>query len=372
MRRALRLASAGYTAPNPMVGCVLVRAGVDVGSGCHRYAGADHAEVAALKRAGKAAEGATAYVTLEPCCHWGRTPPCTQALIKAGVRRIVAAVTDPNPLVAGRGMAELKEAGIEIESGLLADESRKLNESYFYFQEQHRPFITLKAGVSLDGKIASRSGESKWITSEKARRHAHRLRARQCAIVTGIGTVLRDDPQLTARIAGAVNRPVRIIVDSHLRIPSTARVLHPPEIPRQVANKDPLPTTVIAVTEAAPVERRRELERLGVRIVVLPDDGRGRVDLRELVKWLGAEGMTSVLIEAGGRLSGAFLEAKLVNKVVIYVAPILIGGSAAPSFWEGEGADLLISALRLQGVTGRWVGCDFVIQGYLPEASKPS
>ncbi|MCL5284059.1 MAG: bifunctional diaminohydroxyphosphoribosylaminopyrimidine deaminase/5-amino-6-(5-phosphoribosylamino)uracil reductase RibD [Armatimonadetes bacterium] len=368
MRRALRLASAGYTAPNPMVGCVLVRDGVEVGRGFHRYAGAGHAEVAALKQAGNAAAGATAYVTLEPCCHWGRTPPCTQALIQAGVKRVIAAITDPNPQVAGRGMVELKEAGIEVESGLLASESRKLNESYFYFQEHHLPFITLKAGVSLDGKMATRSGHSQWITGEQARRHAHRLRAKQCAIVTGIGTVLQDDPLLTARVAGAMNQPVRVVVDSCLRIPPTARVLHPPKMLERARKGEPFPATVIATTDAAPDERCRELERLGARVVKFPADGGEHVDLLAMVKWLGAEGMTSVLIEAGGRLGGAFLEANRVNKVVVYVAPILIGGSGAPSFWEGEGSDRLLDAPRLQDVVGRWVGGDFMIEGYLPAA----
>jgi diaminohydroxyphosphoribosylaminopyrimidine deaminase/5-amino-6-(5-phosphoribosylamino)uracil reductase len=322
MARALALAQLGIysTPPNPAVGCVLVRDGRVVGEGHHRRTGGPHAEAHALEAAGEAARGATAYVTLEPCAHFGRTPPCTRALLAAGVARVVCALRDPNPRVTGSGLEELARVGVAIESGLLAADAAELNRGFVRRMSSGRPWVTLKTGASLDGRTALADGSSRWITGEAARADVQRLRARASAVVTGIGTVLADDPSLTVREPGLEllgRRPLRIVLDSRLRIPGTARVL------------DDAAPAIVFTTQAA--SDARALEEGGVHIEALParDD---RIDLASLLDRLSALECNEILVEAGAGLAGSFLEAGLVDEFVLYVAPCVLGDSARPMF----------------------------------------
>ncbi len=354
MRRALALARRGYTAPNPMVGAVLVKDGRIVGEGYHRRAGLPHAEVEALRRAGENARGATLYVTLEPCGHWGRTPPCADALIEAGVRCVYAAMQDPNPRVSGKGFAKLREAGVEVYEGILEGQARQLNEIFVKYHTTGMPFVTVKAAMSLDGKIATRTGDSKWITDEPARRLVHRLRARYDAIMVGIGTVLEDDPLLTVRLPGlkGIHR-LRVVVDSRLRCPDGAQILNVEESP-----------TLIATTDLAPTHRVQSLRERGVEVEVLPADADGHVDLDALMRSLAKRGVTGVLCEGGGTLIASLLARRLVDKVLFFYAPCLIGGHDAPTAVEGEGFARVGESLRLDRVHWRRVGRDMMVQGY--------
>lgn len=324
MTRALRLAERGLytTDPNPRVGCVMVRDGEIVGEGWHERAGGPHAEIHALAEAGERARGATAYVTLEPCCHHGRTPPCTEALINAGVARVVAATTDPNPRVAGQGMAGLAAAGISVVSGLMRSEAEVLNSGFMMRMRHGRPFVRCKLAMSLDGRTAMASGESKWITSEQARRAVHHLRARSSAIMTGIGTVLTDDPALTARpeevLETAIMQPLRVVVDSRLRTPPQARLLDGPG-------------RTLIMTASQDELRHAKLVRDNVGIAVLPS-ARGDVDLHAAMHRLAGEEVNEVLLEAGPALSGAMLRAGLIDELVIYMAPQLMGDDARGLF----------------------------------------
>lgn len=356
MGRALRLArrGAGATSPNPMVGAVVVREGRVVGEGFHRRAGTPHAEVHALRAAGPLAAGATLYVTLEPCDHHGRTPPCTEAILAAGVRRVVAAVADPNPLVAGRGLERLRGAGVDVVVGVREGEARELNESFFKYITTGRPFVTLKYAMSLDGKAAARTGASRWISGEASRALAHRLRARHDAVMVGVGTALADDPLLTVRHGGGRD-PVRIVVDSRLRLPPAARV-----VAAAAASAAP---TWVAATPEAPAERRAALEAAGATVITVPDR-EGRVDLAALMDELGRREVTSVLLEGGPTLAAAALDAGLVDKVAAFVAPLLLGGAAAPGPVGGTGVPTPAEGLRLERVRVRRVGGDLLITGY--------
>lgn len=320
MGRALALAEGGRysAAPNPMVGCVLVRAGAVVGEGYHRRAGEGHAEVNALLEAGPRARGATAYVTLEPCAHHGRTPPCTQALIGAGVARVVAAMQDPNPQVAGKGLALLRAAGIAVECGLLADEAAALNPGFIKRMQTGRPHVRVKMAQSLDGRSALADGESRWITGPAARADVQRWRARSQAILTGIGTVLADDPQLTVRLPGVDRQPLRVVLDSDLALPPTARLL-----------KEPGDTLVATCRADAP--QAAALSAAGAQLLTLPP-GPGGVDLGGLLEELGRRQCNEVLVEAGPRLAGAFLAAGLADELIVYIAPHLLGQDARPAF----------------------------------------
>ncbi len=314
MAKALALAKRGLytTDPNPRVGCVLVRAGRIVGEGWHAFAGGPHAEIQAIKAAGEKAQGADCYVTLEPCCHHGRTPPCTEALICAGVRRVVVAMVDPNPKVAGQGLVQLKAAGIETVCGVLEEEASALNRGFVKRMRSGRPWVTAKLAASLDGRTATASGESRWITSEAARRDVHALRAASSAILTGIGTVLKDDPALTARLhAVAVLQPLRVVVDSKLRMPLTAKMLTSGR------------TLVATVLEDRGLRER--LQRAGAEVLLLPPDAAGRVDLSALIEALGQLEVNEVLVEAGPILNGALAQAHLVDEWVVYLAPSLLG-----------------------------------------------
>ncbi|MGD2111953.1 MAG: bifunctional diaminohydroxyphosphoribosylaminopyrimidine deaminase/5-amino-6-(5-phosphoribosylamino)uracil reductase RibD [Gammaproteobacteria bacterium] len=324
MARALQLAARGLytTDPNPRVGCVLVRDGQIVGEGWHERAGGPHAEIHALQQAGSAAAHATAYVTLEPCCHQGRTPPCTEALVRAGVRRVIAAMEDPNPQVAGNGLRALQSAGIEVQAGLLAFQAEQLNQGFVQRMRHGRPWLRCKLAMSLDGRTALAKGESRWITGESARRDVHRLRARSSAILTGIDTVLADNPALTARPAGsdpaAVRQPLRVILDSRLRMPADAQLLGLPG------------ETLVITTEHAGVARER-LFAAGVPVAVLPAR-EGRLDLAAVMRHLATLQLNEIHVEAGATLSGALLLAGLVDELVIYMAPHLLGDTARGLF----------------------------------------
>jgi diaminohydroxyphosphoribosylaminopyrimidine deaminase/5-amino-6-(5-phosphoribosylamino)uracil reductase len=318
MRAALALARRGLGSvwPNPAVGCVLVKDGAVVGRGWTQPGGRPHGETEALERAGAAARGATAYVSLEPCCHWGKTPPCTDALIAAGVARVVLPVEDPDPRVSGRGIARLKEAGIEVAAGALAEEAAALNEGFFRRIREGRPLVTLKLASTLDGRIATAQGESRWITGEAARARAHLLRARHDAVMVGSNTVIADDPELTCRLPGLVDRsPVRIVVDGRLRVPLTSRV---------VADATRIPTWFITLRGDAP-ERHEAFRDCGVELIEVEADGE-TVDLEEALQELGRRGLTRVLVEGGAALAAAMIRADLVDHVAWFRAPRLIGG----------------------------------------------
>jgi len=353
MRRALALArrARGRTSPNPMVGAVVAKGGRTIAEGYHRRAGEPHAEAVALERAGRRARGATLYVTLEPCCHQGRTPPCTEAVIAAGAARVVAAMKDPNPLVNGKGFARLRRAGIAVEVGLLEPEARLLNEVYCHYVATRRPFVTLKLAASLDGKIATRTGSSRWITGQPARLAVHRLRAESDAVLVGIGTALADDPRLTGRLGGS-EQPLRIVVDSRARLPAEAAMLREHGGP-----------VIVATTRRAPKSRLEALRRAGAA-VLLVRQRQGRVDLGALLDALGRGEVTSVLVEGGSEMAGSLLEAGLVDKFVLFVGPLLVGGREAPTTAGGRGVARLEDALRLERMTVRRVGPDLMITGY--------
>ena len=353
MREALRIArhAEGRTSPNPLVGAVVVRDGKIVAQGWHRRAGTPHAEIHALNMAGELARGATLYVTLEPCSHFGRTPPCALAIVDAGIKKVVAAMSDPNPKVAGRGFEILRSAGIEVEVGLLEDEARRLNEAFIKWVTRKLPFVTLKFACSLDGKIATVGGQSQWISCEESRKFSHGLRDINDAILVGIGTVLADNPRLTTRLVDGKN-PVRVIVDSNARIPPDAQVV-----------TDKSARTIVAVTSNAPVEKVSALESLGVEIVTAGDGQ--RVDLRTLMSELASREITSVLVEGGATIHFAMLEAQLVDKVLAFVAPKILGGSQALTAVAGAGFVNLSDAVELENFTVQQLGADFLLSGYV-------
>ncbi|MCE9569465.1 MAG: bifunctional diaminohydroxyphosphoribosylaminopyrimidine deaminase/5-amino-6-(5-phosphoribosylamino)uracil reductase RibD [Rhodocyclales bacterium] len=353
MARALQLARRGLycTSPNPRVGCVMVRDGRVIGEGWHEGAGLPHAEAVALSAivgAGDAAKGATAYVTLEPCSHFGRTPPCAEALIDAGVARVVAAMQDPNPLVAGRGLAKLTAAGMDVTVGLLAGEANELNIGFVSRMTRGRPWLRLKVAASLDGKTALNNGVSQWITGPDARRDAHAWRARSCAVLTGIGTVKDDNPRLTVREVQTTRQPLRVVIDSRLEMPPDAAVLD---------------GSNVLIAAARDNERGAALRVRGAEIVLLPN-AQGKVDLPGLLRELGRRGINEVLAEAGTRLNGSLLREGCVDELLIYQAPILIGDAARGMFGLAELADLA-GVMRLNIIERRAVGADFRIRARL-------
>lgn len=357
MRRALDLAARarGRTSPNPMVGAVLVKDGAVVGEGFHAFAGCDHAELEAMREAESAAAGATLYVNLEPCCHFGRTPPCVDRIVQAGIRRVVAACEDPNPAVSGKGFAALRAAGVAVDVGVLDKEAARLNEAFFTYIRTGRPFVILKAAASLDGKIATQTGDSRWITGEAARQHVHHLRNEVDAVLVGIGTVLRDDPMLTTRLGTPDQRdPTRVIVDNLARLPLRA----------QVINRASTAPTILAVSEMAPRARLETLEREGVQVLVVPGSPR-RVSLGHLMEALGKMGFLSVMIEGGAEINASALQEGVVDKVLVFLAPILIGGKSTPTAVGGEGIEMLREAKRLRDVRIERFGEDVLIEGYL-------
>lgn len=346
MALALQLAERGVntTDPNPRVGCVIIKDGQRVGEGWHERAGEPHAEVYALRQAGGAARGATAYVTLEPCCHHGRTPPCTDALIGAGVARVVAAMRDPNPQVAGQGLDALRRAGIEVEVGLMEEQAAALNPGFIRRMRGGRPYVRVKLAASLDGRSAMASGESKWITAEPARIDVHRLRARSSVILTGIGTVLADDPALTVRMIAAERQPWRVIVDSKLNLPVTARVLAGPGL-------------TLVVTASEDSDRAERLRLAGAEVLHLPGLN-GEVNLAALMTHLGGRSANEILVEAGATLCGALLAERLVDELIIYFAPHLMGAQARGMF-AIPGLDRMQDRMSLEVQDVRAVGGDW-------------
>lgn len=320
MSRALQLAQKGLytTDPNPRVGCVIVRDGEVVGEGWHARSGEPHAEIHALQQAADKAAGATVYVTLEPCCHHGKTPPCSEALLNAKVSRVVVAMQDPHSRVAGQGLQQLRDAGIEVEVGVLEAQARALNPGFIKRMQTGRPYVRNKLAMSLDGRTAMASGDSKWITSDAARADVHRLRARSSAIVTGVGTVLADDPNLTVRLEGIERQPLRVVLDTHLSTPVTARIL-----------KQPGRTLVMTCSEDEAA--REALERAGAEVICLPFC-RSTVDMQAVLDALGEMEVNEVFLETGATLSGAMLKAGLIDELVVYMAPVLMGDNARGLF----------------------------------------
>jgi diaminohydroxyphosphoribosylaminopyrimidine deaminase/5-amino-6-(5-phosphoribosylamino)uracil reductase len=357
MQQALRLAreGTGYVSPNPLVGCVIVKDGEVVGQGYHQRFGGPHAEVHALQAAGPRARGAVLYVNLEPCCHTGKTPPCVDAILDAGVGRVVAALRDPNPLVAGGGVARLQQAGLAITVGVCEAEARQLNEAFYKYVTTGIPFVTLKCAMSLDGKIATRTGASQWITSPAARLEGHRLRHASDALLVGLGTVLQDDPLLTTRLPDrpGVN-PLRVIVDSTLRLPAQARV----------AIVTPDCQTLVATTSRASQEQQQRFRDQGLEIVVLPAYDDGRVDVEALVHYLGQRQIASVLVEGGATLNATLLQRRLIDKVVCFIAPKIIGGDGL-SVIGACGIEHMEQVVCLRDSSGQSIGDDFLVQAYL-------
>jgi diaminohydroxyphosphoribosylaminopyrimidine deaminase/5-amino-6-(5-phosphoribosylamino)uracil reductase len=337
MRRALELAERGrgYVEPNPLVGAVVVRDGQLVGEGWHQRYGEAHAEIGALTVAGDAARGATLYVTLEPCCHHGKTPPCTEAVLRAGIVRVVAAMSDPFPAVAGKGAAQLRKAGVEVELGVGEAEAGRLNAPYLKLLATGRPWVHAKWAMTLDGKIATRSGDSRWISNETSRRRVHELRGRMDAIVAGIGTVLADNPQLTARPPGP-RTPVRVILDSQGRI-------HDDAILVQTARATP---TLIAGTERIPKERRTALQAHGCEVLILPEV-HGRTSIVALLDELGRRRFTNVLVEGGSGVLGSFRDRAAMDELHVFISPRLAGGASATGAVGGTGAKRMADAMHL-------------------------
>jgi len=355
LERALGLAERGrgLTSPNPLVGAVVVAGGRILGEGFHEGPGLPHGEIVALEEAGDGARGATLYTTLEPCDHFGRTPPCTQSIVRAGVARVVSAMGDPNPVVDGRGFAALEAAAIEVRTGVLAQEAARQNEAYLKHVRTGLPFVTWKMAASLDGKVASRDGTSRWITGEAARADVHRLRAASDAILVGAGTALVDDPSLTVRDPGYRGRPpLRVLVDARGRVPETGDLF------------DQAARTMVATTGAAPRDRREAWRSRGAEVVEYEPEG-GNVPLLQLLADLGKRDVQSVLLEGGPTLAWSMVEDRAVDKVVVYFAPKLIGGEAAPGVLGGRGFAPIAQAVRLRVASFDRVGEDLKVEAHV-------
>ncbi len=362
LARALELAdrALGRVSPNPAVGAVVVKDGLIVGEGLTQPPGGAHAEVIALESAGRRADGADLYVTLEPCCHHGRTPPCTDAILRAGIRSVHVATLDPYPVVNGRGVDILRRAGLQVEVGTHGDEARQINVAFFHYVRTGRPYVTAKWAMTLDGKIAARSGDSRWVTGEEARRLVHRERDASDAIVVGVQTVLADNPSLTVRLGPSddvrVPRPtppLRVVLDSLARTPPTSKLL----------DGESAAPVLIAVTARAPAESIENLRARGADVVVLPDLA-GRVNPRAVLDELGRRGVIRILLEGGGEVIAAFAQQQLIDRVLAFVAPKLVGGRSAPSPIGGDGSPMMADAIPLRDVQTRLVGSDILIEGY--------
>jgi diaminohydroxyphosphoribosylaminopyrimidine deaminase/5-amino-6-(5-phosphoribosylamino)uracil reductase len=354
MQKALDLAvkGKGSTSPNPMVGAVIVKGGRIIGEGYHKKSGMSHAEISALKKAGKRAKGATLYVNLEPCCHTDKkTPPCTNSIIRAGIKRVVAAMTDPNPNVSGKGIRELRKAGIETTVGVMRKEAARLNEVFTKFILKKEPFVILKIAQSIDGKIATARGESKWITGPKSRQYVQALRNEFDSVLTGIGTVTKDDPSLDCRIRGGKN-PFRIIVDSTLKISPKAKLL---------MIKDS--RVIVATTSKADPVKKRRLASMGASVLVVKSRY-GKVNLQSLMKELGLLGITSVMIEGGSSIAASAISSRIVDKVLFFIAPKIIGGTKSVSAIGGSSPSFLSDALELKKMNISKYGEDILIEGY--------
>ncbi|CAM3967564.1 bifunctional diaminohydroxyphosphoribosylaminopyrimidine deaminase/5-amino-6-(5-phosphoribosylamino)uracil reductase RibD [Paenibacillus alkaliterrae] len=353
MRLALEIAAkaAGQTGINPVVGCVVVKEGRIIGIGTHLKRGTGHAEVHALQMAGDEAEGATVYVTLEPCSHYGKTPPCCERIIAAKAARVVVAAGDPNPQVSGKGISRLREEGIDVAVGVLEQDSQQMNEKFNKYITTKMPFVTLKTASTLDGKIASHTGDSRWVTGAVAREQVHTLRHQHEAIMVGIGTVLADDPLLNTRASVPAINPVRIIVDSTLRLPLSARVVTDRSI-----------RTIVLASGHAAVDKRKSLEAAGVEVMECGNEA--KVDLEIAMQKLGELEIGSILLEGGGLLNGAMLEAGLIDKIMLYFAAKIIGGEQAPGTFSFNGFEKMADAIELEQVKVEMAGEDICVTGY--------
>ena len=351
MKMALELAQKGmgFTAPNPMVGAVIVKNGRIIGQGYHRKYGELHAEREALAACTEEPEGAYIYVTLEPCCHYGKQPPCVNAILEAGIRRVIIGSSDPNPLVAGKGIRILKDHGIEVTENILKEECDKLNEAFFYYIQNKKPYVVMKYAMTMDGKIAAYTGESKWVTGEAARIHVQEQRLKYTGIMVGVGTVLADDPMLTCRLENSRN-PVRIICDSHLRTPLTSKI---------VRTAKTIPT--ILASSSKDQQKIKNYEELGCQVLYVPEKN-GHIDLNRLMELLGAAKIDSILLEGGGSLNWSALESGIVQKVQTYIAPKLFGGEEAKTPVEGKGFPDPASAVLLKNSEIIRLGDDFLIE----------
>ena len=340
----------GKTSPNPNVGALVVKSGRIIGRGYHKKAGSSHAEITALEEAGKKAKGAVLYVTLEPCAHFGRTPPCVDAIIKSGIRKVVVGMIDPNPLINGRGIARLKEYGIEVETGFLEDKLKKLNEVFIKYITKGLPFVTVKVAQSLDGKIATKTGDSKWITSDKSRAYAHRIRADYDAIMVGVNTVLRDNPKLEAWFSK--KHPIKVIADSHLSTPENAALFS--------GNS---PVIIATIPEAAGQETdNRNILAQKAKILVVKEKS-GEVNLKDMLKKLAAMEITNIIVEGGGTLIGSLFDERLVDKVMFFVSPKVVGGKESLSSVMGKGVARIDNAVKISNVSIRHFGEDTLIEG---------
>jgi diaminohydroxyphosphoribosylaminopyrimidine deaminase/5-amino-6-(5-phosphoribosylamino)uracil reductase len=359
MGQALSLArlALGQASPNPAVGAVVIKKGTVVGQGYTQPPGSHHAEVLALKQAGETARGGVMYVTLEPCAHYGRTPPCTEAIISAGIKRVHMAMLDPNPIVSGRGKDHLEQNGVKTYLGEDAEEAKEINEAYIKFITTGLPFVTAKFAISLDGKIATRSGNSRWISGPESRKYVHCLRYTSDAIMAGANTVIADDPHLTTRCSGGKGgtthkQPLRVIVDGEGRTPLTARVFNEPG------------ETLLALGRAVKPEERGAFTRAGAEILEIPADD-GQVDLVKLLEVLGKRQITSILVEGGGILLGSLFDQGLVDKVIAFIAPVIIGGAEAKTAVAGRGVDQVAESFRLEGMKAEKLGDDLMVSGYV-------
>lgn len=359
MARALQLAlrGAGHTRPNPMVGAVLVKDGRIIGEGWHKQYGGPHAEVNAFASATEDPEGATLYVSLEPCSHYGKTPPCADLIIRKKVARVVAALEDPNPLLSGRGFRKLRANGIRVTVGVLAEEARHINDVFLTYVTRKRPFVLYKAAMSLDGKIACHTGESQWISSEKSREEVQRLRGILSGIMVGAGTVIADDPRLTCRMEEYEN-PARIIVDGKLRVPVESRIFHEPG------------RNIILTTSEAYPEKKKALENLGVEMIEADSEEPGKVDLKSAMLALGIKGIDGILLEGGPTLAASALEAGIIDAVRFYIAQKIIGGREAPSPFAGTGAAHMNEVVPLTDAVYGTSGDDLWIQAYIQREKK--
>lgn len=364
MKQALSLArlALGQASPNPAVGAVIVKGGAAIGLGYTQPPGSWHAEIMALKQAGEEARGSVMYVTLEPCCHYGRTPPCTKEIIAAGVSEVHMAMVDPNPIVSGKGRKELEDAGIKVYAGEHEEEAQQINEAYTKHITTGIPFVIAKFAMSLDGKIATRTGDSKWISGGESRKYLHNLRYTSDAIMAGVNTVLADDPQLTARChaTGGTSRkqPLRVIVDGDGRTPLNAKIFSMPG------------KTLVVLGKRASKKQKVDFSSVGAELLEMPSAEEGMVDLKKLFKVLGEKGITSVLVEGGGILLGSLFDWRLIDKVIAFIAPIIIGGKEAKTAVAGQGVEKVAESLRLERTKVETVDGDLVVTGYVPSANK--
>lgn len=358
MKKALRLAvkGKGRTSPNPIVGAVLINDDKMVGKGYHKKAGLPHAEIEAIRSAGEKTNGSRLYVNLEPCSHYGKSGPCAEAIIESGINEVIIGMKDPNPLVAGKGIRKLKKAGINVIQGIMEKDCRKINEPFIKYITTKLPYITMKVASSLDGKISTITGESRWITGDQARNHVHKIRDEVDAIIVGINTVLRDNPMLTTRLKTKKDlmNPIRIILDSRLKIPLTAKSI-------QLKNGQ---KTIIATTTKAPLRKVKILEKMGIVVLTIKEK-ETKVDMNELMKKLGKMEISNIMIEGGAEVNASALQSGIVDKVIFFIAPIIIGGANATSSIMGNGIRFLKDAIPIKETRIKKIGHDFMLEGYI-------